>query len=258
MKSKLKSKVIAIIPARYASTRFPGKPLVEIKGKTLIQRTYENTKRCPLIDSIIVATDDTRISKHVENFGGIALMTPENCPTGSDRSAYVVEQNPEMLQADVIINVQGDEPCLDPAVLSQLVNILRSDPDAVMSTAAFKLDNAEDAANPNCVKCVLDSQGNALYFSRALIPAGRTLTYNENTIYYKHVGIYAFRPHFLLQYAQLPMTPLQKAEDLEQLKVLEHGYKIKVAIVKSLGPDVNAPEDIKKVEQELCKQNSSS
>lgn len=250
--------VIAIIPARYASMRFPGKPLAMIHGKTLIQRTYENTRRCPLIDRLIVATDDHRIYDHVKAFNGEVVMTPEDFPTGSDRLAYVVQKDQALQAAEVIVNVQGDEPCFEPEVLMQLIQILQNDDEAVMLTAAFKLEDEAEALNPNCVKCVIDRQGNALYFSRSLIPGNREKKFNQETTYYKHVGLYAFRPQFLLQYGKLPMTPLQCAESLEQLKVLEHGYKIKVAIVKSASVDVNTPEDLKKVEQQLCKQNSSS
>ncbi len=250
--------VVAIIPARYASTRFPGKPLVDIKGKTLIQRTYENTKRCALIDRLIVATDDARIYDHVAGFGGEVVMTPVDFPTGSDRLAYVVGNDKTLQAAEVVVNVQGDEPCFEADVLRQLIEALRSDPAAVMSTAAFKLEDAAEANNPNCVKCVIDLQGNALYFSRTLIPGNREQKFDKGTTYYKHVGLYAFRPQFLLQYGKLPMTPLQCAENLEQLKVLEHGYKIKVAIIKSVSVDVNTPEDLKKVELQLCKQNSFS
>lgn len=245
---------IAIIPARYGSTRFPGKPLVEILGKTLIQHTYENTKRCSLLSDLIVATDDQRIFDHVKNFGGHVMMTPDHCPTGSDRLAYVLENEPKFQHAEIIVNVQGDEPCLDPSVILLLVEALRSDPTAVMSTAVVKLQK-EEAYNSSAVKCVLDLTGTVLYFSRALIPGGQNLNYREGTPYYKHLGIYAYRPDFLLKYPKLSETPLQIAEDLEQLKVLEHGYKIKAAIVESASAGVNTPEDIKKVEQELCKQN---
>lgn len=252
------SMIVALIPARYGSTRFPGKPLVEIQGKTLIQRTYENSKRCPLLDELIVATDDQRIYDHVKSFGGDVVMTPDNCPTGSDRLAYVLNAIPHLQKAEIIVNVQGDEPCLDPLVISSLIEALRSDPSAVMSTAVVKLENEEEAYSSSDVKCVLDLSGTVLYFSRALIPGGQTLSYRKEIPYYKHLGIYAYRPDFLLEYTRLPMTPLQLAEDLEQLKVLEHGYKIKAAIVKSASAGVNTPEDIKKVEQELCKQNSFS
>lgn len=257
MRHHKKQKIIAIIPARYASLRFPGKPLIEIQGKTLIQRTYENTQRCKSLDELIVATDDQRIFDHVKGFGGNVVMTPEDCPTGTDRLAYVLESDPRLQQAEIIVNVQGDEPCLDPTVITQLADVLHADPSAVMSTAVVKLEE-DEALNPSEVKCVLSLDGTVLYFSRALIPGGKELNYKKEVPYYKHLGIYAFRPEFLLQYAKLPMTPLQIAEDLEQLKVLEHGYKIKAAIVKSASAGVNIPEDIKKVEQDLCKQNTFS
>jgi 3-deoxy-manno-octulosonate cytidylyltransferase (CMP-KDO synthetase) len=252
MKHYKKSTILAIIPARYGSTRFPGKPLIEIQGKTLIQRTYENTKRCKSLSDIIVATDDQRIYDHVQGFGGHVIMTPTACPTGTDRLAYVLENDPSLQKAEIIVNVQGDEPCLDPIVITHLAEVLQSDPSAVMSTAVVKLQE-DEAANPSDVKCVLALDGTVLYFSRALIPGGK---YRKEVLYYKHVGIYAYRPDFLLKYAKLPMTPLQIAEDLEQLKVLEHGYKIKAAIVESASAGVNIPEDIKKVEQDLCKQNT--
>jgi 3-deoxy-manno-octulosonate cytidylyltransferase (CMP-KDO synthetase) len=247
--------VIAIIPARYGSTRFPGKPLVKIQGKTLIQRTYENAKNCPLLDDMIVATDDQRIFDHVISFGGKVVMTPDNCPTGSDRLAYVLNTDPSLQKAEMIVNIQGDEPCLDPSDISKIISILRDDPTAVMSTAAVRLESEEEAYNPSEVKCILDLHGNALYFSRSFIPGGHSLRFRADVPCYKHIGIYAYRPEFLLQYAKMPMTPLQRAEDLEQLKVLENGYKIKAAVVARASAGVNTPEDIKKVELELCKQS---
>lgn len=247
----------AIIPARYGSVRFPGKPLIKIQGKTLIQRTYENTKRCQSLSEVIVATDDKRIYDHVKEFGGHVVMTPSNCPTGTDRLACVLENDPRLQKAEVIVNVQGDEPCLDPSIITQLAELLQTDSSAVMSTAVVKLQE-EEAFNPSEVKCVLALDGSVLYFSRALIPGGTELRFRKEIPYYKHLGIYAYRPDFLLKYAKLPMTPLQKAEDLEQLKVLEHGYKIKAAIVTSACAGVNTPEDVQKVEQDLCKQNTFS
>ncbi|HEV8051082.1 MAG TPA: 3-deoxy-manno-octulosonate cytidylyltransferase [Parachlamydiaceae bacterium] len=250
--------IIGIIPARYGSSRFPGKPLVEILGKSLIQHTYESTKRCKELDELIVATDDQRIYDHVKNFGGNVVMTPVDCETGSDRLAFVLQNDPRLQKAEIIINVQGDEPCLDPTVISALIKALRSDPTAVMSTAVVSLDNEDEALSPSEVKCVLSLDNTVLYFSRSLIPGSLKAGYQKAIPYYKHLGIYAYRPDFLLKYAKLPMTPLQMAEDLEQLKVLENGYKIKAAIVKSANAGVNTPEDIKKVEQELCKQNTFS
>lgn len=255
---KSKAPLVAIIPARYGSTRFPGKPLVEIHGKTLIQRTYENTLLCPILDEVIVATDDKRIYNHVQGFGGRVSMTPEHCPTGSDRLAHLVQHDPRLQQAAAIVNIQGDEPCLHPSAITLLIEVLLSDPASVMSTCVVKLEDEEEALDPSEVKCVLDLEGHVLYFSRTLIPGGKMLGYRKEIPYYKHLGVYAYRPQFLLEYAKLPMTPLQIAEDLEQLKVLENGYKIRAAIVKSATAGVNTPEDIKKVEKELCKQNSFS
>lgn len=256
MKQPKKNSVVAIIPARYGSTRFPGKPLASIHGKTLIQRTYENAKRCPLLDDLIIATDDQRIYDHAADFGAKVVMTPVDCPTGSDRLAYIVQNDLEMQQAEMIVNIQGDEPGLDPGTIHAIVQVLRNDPMASMSTGVFPMTCKEDAMNPNNVKCVLDLNGNVLYFSRALIPGSRSQ--HGDLTYFKHIGIYAYRPKFLLEYIKLPMTPLQRAEDLEQLKALEYGFKIKAAVVSKISADVNTPEDIKKVEQELCTQNSFS
>jgi 3-deoxy-manno-octulosonate cytidylyltransferase (CMP-KDO synthetase) len=249
------SAIVAIIPARYASTRFPGKILADIKGQSLIRRTYENTLRCPLIQDIIIATDDERIYDHVASFGAKAVMTPVDCPTGSDRLAHVVENSLHLQKAEIIVNVQGDEPCVCPSATASIIEILRNDKEAVMSTGVVPLESEEEAANPGEVKCVLDLQGNVMYFSRSLIPGGLVQGFRQNIPYYKHLGIYAFRPGFLMTYRCLPKTPLQTAEDLEGLKALEHGYKIKAAIVKSSSVGVNTPEDIKKVEIELCKQS---
>jgi 3-deoxy-manno-octulosonate cytidylyltransferase (CMP-KDO synthetase) len=259
MKHHSKRQVIAIIPARYGSIRLPGKPLLKILDKSLVQHTYDNTAKCPLIDYQVVATDDNRIFDHVHTFGGNAVMTPADCPSGTDRLAYLVENDPTFRSAEIIVNVQGDEPCLNPDAIVAIVEALRNDPTASMSTAVVKLTDAEEANSRSSVKCVIDLQGNACYFSRALIPASKSdEPFKPGINYYKHLGIYAYRPEFLLAYAKLPMTPLQIAEDLEQLKVLEHGYKIKAAIVASADAGVNTPEDIKKVEQELCKQNTYS
>lgn len=254
MTKKRDCNVVGIIPARFASSRFPGKLLVKIHDKTIIQHTYENARKSNHFDELIVATDDQRIYDHVLAFGGKVTMTPQ-CATGTDRLAYVVENETRLQEAEMIINIQGDEPCLDPKAIQAIIEALRQDCDSVMSTAVAKIHCEEEAHNPSEVKCVLDMKGNALYFSRSLIPGNGQLKYRKEVTYYKHIGIYAFKPDFLLHYAKLPQTPLQIAEDLEQLKVLEHGYKIKTAIVNTVNVGVNTPEDIKKVELELCKQN---
>lgn len=258
MKKKNEKSIIGIIPARYGSTRFPGKPLVSIQGKTLIQRTYENAMRCPLIDELIIATDDQRIFDHAADFGARVMMTPANCPTGSDRLAHVLQQDESLQKAEIILNVQGDEPGVDPSTTIAIIEALRKDPTAVMSTGVYPMTCSTNIENSNHVKCVLDLFGNVLYFSRMPIPGFHSSNRQRELTYYKHIGIYAYRPQFLLQYVKLPMTPLQCAEDLEQLKVLEHGFKIKAAVVENMSADVNTPEDIKIVEQELCKQNTFS
>lgn len=246
---KREETTVAIIPARYASTRFPGKPLIKILDKTLIQRTYENALLCKTLADVVVATDDARIFDHVTSFGGRVVMTGD-CATGTDRLVEVVKNG---LDAEIILNIQGDEPCLDPEIVDAVVQALVQSPDAVVSTAAVEMTCADEAQLSSSVKCVLDQNGYALYFSRSLIPGNKNLTWNSHTTYLKHLGIYCYRKEFLLQYGKLPQTPLQIAEDLEQLKILEHGYKIKVALVNKMSLGVDTPEDIKKVEQFLCK-----
>lgn len=248
--------VVGIIPARYASQRFPGKMLALISGKSLIQRTYENALRCPHLNDVVVATDDDRIYQHVVSFGGTAVMTSINCPTGTDRLVEALGKLLQLDDAEIIVNIQGDEPCVHPEVISQVVTSLQNDISASMSTAALRLESAAEAHNPSVVKCVIDGNNNALYFSRALIPAGHAQQWRPDIPVYRHVGIYGFRRELLLKYADIPQTPLQIAEDLEQLKVLENGHRIKVAVVKHRSIDVNLPEDIKKVEEWLCKQNT--
>jgi 3-deoxy-manno-octulosonate cytidylyltransferase (CMP-KDO synthetase) len=251
-------KVLGIIPARFASTRFPGKPLSLIAGKSLIQRTYENALKCASFDQLVVATDDQRIFDHVKSFGGNVVMTPENCPTGTDRLVAVIQDNPAFSKYTIILNVQGDEPCVESEVLEKVINLLVEDKTVQMATAVMHISSEEDALNKSVVKCVTDQQGFALYFSRTLIPCSRETTFKKDFPYYKHLGIYGYRKDFLLLYATLAPTPLQQVEDLEQLKVLEHGYRIKTTLVKSQSIGVDTPEDIKKVEQLLCKQNSFS
>lgn len=250
------SKIIGIIPARYASTRFPGKPLAQIKGKTLIQYTYENAKRCDTLERLIVATDDLRIYDHVKSFGGEVIMTSFDCLTGTDRLADVVKQIPSLAAADAIVNIQGDEPCLSPFLIEQVATTLIRHPEAVIATAITPILNEEDALNPSVVKCVTDKNLFALYFSRALIPAGKYQKFNKSFSYYKHIGLYGYSPQFLLLYSQLSSTPLQLAEDLEQLKVLEHGYKIITTLVHEESIGVDTPEDLQKVEKLLCKQST--
>lgn len=246
-----KISVVGIIPARYASVRFPGKPLALIAGKSLIQRTFENVKRCTSLDEILVATDDSRISEHVKKFGGSVVMTSPNCSSGTERLAEVLKNTSRFSDAEMIINIQGDEPLLQPEVIDQVVATLKTAPEAVMSTAIVPLTSEEEAQSFSVCKCVIDKDLHALYFSRALIPSGKSGKWQADITYYKHLGIYGYRREFLLEYANLKPTPLQLAEDLEQLKVLEEGYKIKVAIVDTDSIGVDKPEDIKKIERLL-------
>ncbi len=248
-------KVVGIIPARYGSSRFPGKPLALIAGKTLIQRTYENAKSCALLEGLIVATDDARICAHVESFGGKVVMTSPHHATGTDRIAEVLQNTPSLKNVDIVVNIQGDMPCVSAATLTKIIEALKSDPIAVMSTPLTPITSLQEAQNPSVVKCVMDLQNNALYFSRAMIPCGHPNRPPSLERMYHHLGVFCFRKEFLLEYAKLPMTPLQLAEDLEQLKVLEHGYRIKVAIVNEKSVSVDHPEDIEKVEYMMSNQS---
>lgn len=252
-KEKPHQKVLAVIPARFGSTRFPGKPLSLIQGKTLIQRTYENALICPILDRIVIATDDPRIFDHARGFGAEVIMTDPAHPNGTERIAEVLAKIQH--DSDIIVNIQGDEPCLHPKVILALVDALVQNPEAPMSTVITPLKNREDALNPSIVKCVIDQKGRALYFSRQLIPGNKEIQYTANAPYYSHIGLYAYRKDFLFQYLTLSPTPLQLAEDLEQLKVLEHGYLIQTATVDHVNLGVDTPEDIHKVESYLCKQN---
>lgn len=246
-------KIVAIIPARYQSSRFPGKPLVKIQGISLLQRTYENAKKVTILTDIIIATDDKRIFDHAESFGAKVVMTSPECHTGTDRIAEVAATIPD---ADLIVNIQGDEPCLDPESIELTVLSLINDTEAVMSTAASPLA-VEDALHTSVVKCVFDNGGRALYFSRSLIPGNKTGYPSRDIKYFRHIGLYVFRRDFLLLFPKLKPTPLMLTEDLEQLKVLEHGYKIQVVTVNRLSPGVDTPDDIQKVENFLCQQNIS-
>lgn len=248
--------IIGIIPTRFHSTRLPGKLLLPINGKTLLQRTYESASRAESLNRLFIATYEDCIHEHADSFGGCVIRTHSNCANGTDCVAAALEKHPEFMHADVIVNIQGDVPCIEPESINLAVQALLNDPLANMSTIVTPLTTLEEALNPSNVKCVMDRHQNALYFSRALIPSNKTHTFTSNGPYYKHIGLYAFRPSFLLEYRKLPSTPLQLEEDLEQLRVLENGYRIKVAVVNQASIEVDNPEDIYKVEQWLCKQNT--
>ena len=251
-----KDKIIAIIPARYQSSRFPGKPLHEIAGKSLIQRTFENSLKCDKLDSIIIATDDERILKHVKTFSNNVVMTAIDCLNGTERVLEAINKTSNNIDKDcIIINIQGDEPSVSPETIRDIIEALENS-DAYMSTGISILEKKEDIENPSIVKCVINKNNEALYFSRAAIPHPHKS--NNKHTYYKHIGIYAYRYHFLKSYLTLKNSDLQLTEDLEQLKVLEHGYKIKIAIVTDDSIGVDTPADAQKLEEILCQQNSFS
>ena len=231
-------KVLCVIPARYASTRLPGKPLSMIAGKPMIQHVYERACQAQLPDEVVVATDNELVEKAVLDFGGKAVMTSPDHPSGTDRLAEVALMYPDV---DVIVNVQGDEPMIPPEVIDRLAEAFNTDADLNMATMKVVMDE-EDYENPAAVKVVTDQQGYALYFSRILMPYPRNKP--EGFKVFKHVGIYAYRRNFLLKYAALTPTPLEKAESLEQLRALENGYKIKVLESDFQGIGVDTPEDL--------------
>lgn len=239
-------KVLCIIPARYASTRLPGKPLRDIAGKPMIVRVYERAVQAKRVQDVVVATDDERIRAAVAAHGGRAVMTRADHATGTDRLAEVAEK---MTEYDLIINVQGDEPLIDPAVIDALVAPFLSDAALSMATVKTALAAEEDITNPNNVKVITDCAGNALYFSRARIPYAR----NPGAKVYKHIGIYAYRRDFLLAYARMEQTPLELSESLEQLRALENGHRIRVVETDAVFIGVDTEEDLAAVNEEYRK-----
>ena len=233
-------KFACVIPARYASTRLPGKPLADIAGKPMIQRVYEQVSKAKKPALVIVATDDQRVFDKVESFGGTALMTQPNHPTGTDRLAEVASHHQDI---DVIINVQGDEPLIDADVIDQLAELFLEDADLQMATVASPLLE-DEYDEPSAVKVICNKQGDAMYFSRSLIPYPRHAFINPPM---KHVGIYAYRRQFLLDYAKMDPTPAEETESLEQLRALENGYAIRVIKTDKRFVGVDTPEDLERV-----------
>lgn len=213
-------KTIGIIPARYGSSRLPGKPLKDILGKPMIQHVYERACQAKLLDAVIVATDDQRIVDVVESFGGKAMLTSKDHPTGSDRIAEVARN----YDCENVINIQGDEPLIMPEIIDEIAEALISDKTQVMATGCYQV-REELYHNPNVVKVVFDQNHDAMLFSRSMIPYPRN---PEGLAVYEHIGIYAYTKEFLMKYITLPNTPLSAIESLEQLKVMENGYKIKI------------------------------
>ena len=247
--------IIAVIPSRYASTRLPGKPLVDICGKTMVQRVYEQVRKVELFDDVLVATDDQRIFDAVTAFGGKAVMTSEDCPSGTDRLIEVATANP----ADIYVNIQGDEPFIAPKQIETLIRCFENkDIDIATLVKPFSANDSIDILeNPNSPKVVLDAKGEAIYFSRSVVPYLRGVERNDwlkSHTFYKHIGIYAFRAKALNEVTALEQTPLEQAESLEQLRWLESGYRIKIEVTNTKTFGIDTPEDLQRAEQYLRSQ----
>lgn len=241
--------IIGILPARWGSTRFPGKPLYLIAGKPLIQHVWERCQSAKSLSEIIVATDDERIATAVEAFGGKAVMTSQDHPTGTDRLAEAIQAIP---QATHILNIQGDEPLIDPVLIDELAQALIDDPALHMVTAANPLDPADPAvSDPNVVKVVLKQNGHALYFSRSPLPFFRNPVPGLHIL--RHKGIYGYRRDFLEIFVNWPPSPLEQAESLEQLRALENGASIRVLITNDTSPGVDTPEQALEIERILSR-----
>lgn len=238
-------RIVVIIPSRYGSSRFEGKPLATIAGKPMIQHVYESASRAARISEVVVATDDQRIFDAVNRFGGDAMMTSSEHRSGSDRVAEAADKmglNP----TDIAINVQGDQPLVQPDCFDAVVEPLLKDPQLGMSTLAFQITDQQEYTNPKDCKVVMDRQSYALYFSRAPIPLARDG--GEDFTIYKHLGVYAYTRYFLDTFNRLPRGRLEQIEKLEQLRVLEHGHRIKVVVTPFDSPEVDLPEDISRIE----------
>lgn len=237
---------LGVIPARYNSSRFPGKPLIDLKGKSMIQRVYESVKKSNLFDTVVVATDDKRIFDHVTTFGGHVVMTSLSHQTGTDRCGEVAQLFPD---SEIIVNIQGDEPLVNPTQLSKLLSAFQ-DNTVEIATLGNPSISTFDLTNPNRIKLVKDINNNALYFSRSAIPFGAKLPNDQwvsNYPYLRHIGLYAFKSETLKKLIQLTPTPLEEWESLEQLRWLYHGYKIRIVETNIETPNIDCPEDVQAV-----------
>ncbi len=229
-------KIIAVIPARYDSTRLAGKVLLKETGKYLIEHTYEAARKAKSVDEVIIATDDEKVMAACGEFGGGCVMTSKSHQSGTDRIAEAVED----IDADVVINVQGDEPEIEPETIDRLAELMAERPDCVMGTLVSPVGGMADVLNPDIVKCVVDVNGKAIYFSRYGIPYCRdNKGVGDHNLYLRHIGMYAYRKDFLQKFTQLPQTMLEKIEKLEQLRVIEHGYDIYTARVEHVRPGID-------------------
>lgn len=239
--------ILGIIPARFASSRFPGKPLVDIAGKSMIQRVYEQCQKSKFLSKVIVATDDKRIADHIIHFGGHVMLTSTQHQSGTDRCAEVANTNPDY---DVYINIQGDEPFIDPNQIDLLCGCFEEPNCHQIATLIKKINSVEELMNPNTPKVVVNSSQQAIYFSRAAIPFFRGKNVNDwldHHTYYKHIGIYGYRQQTLWDITQLPVSGLEKAESLEQLRWIENGYPIHTAVTDQENQAIDTPEDLEKI-----------
>ena len=238
-------KILGVIPTRYASTRFPGKPLTDIGGKSMIQRVYEQSIKASVLSKIVIATDDERIFRHAENFSDVIMTRPDH-PSGTDRCLEALEQQQDAF--DYVINIQGDEPFIDPIQIETLATELKKS--ASIATLAKPIETETTLNNPNIVKVVITADGHALYFSRAPIPYNRNAGSNpwtNNHSYLKHIGLYGYHADTLRQICKLPVGKLEQTESLEQLRWLEYGYQIRVGITDIETIGIDTPEDLEKI-----------
>ena len=257
MENQPKAKVVAIIPARYHSNRFEGKPLALIEGKPMIQHVCERAAAVPLLSRVVVATDDERIADCVRGFGGEVVMTRRDHVSGTDRLAEAASLL-GIAEQDVVVNIQGDQPLFAAEVVGQVATPLLEDPALPMATLIYKIIRPEEITDPNHVKTVFDRNGRALYFSRSPIPFQRNPDEPVPPTYYKHLGFYAYRKGFLLTFVGLPEGEWERFEKLEQLRALEFGYAIKVVLTAHDSIEVDTPKDLRRVEEMMKRLKGSS
>jgi 3-deoxy-manno-octulosonate cytidylyltransferase (CMP-KDO synthetase) len=241
VRSSVPRKILGVIPARFSSTRFPGKVLAPIAGKTMLQHVYERAALSTYLTSILIATDDERVYSAAKNFGARVRMTRSDHLSGTDRVAEAASA----VDAEIVVNIQGDEPLIDPAAIDAAILPMVHEPEIVMGTLKKRIEDAREITDPNVVKVVTDRAGDAIYFSRCAIPFEREKS--VNTPYFKHIGLYVYQRDFLLAYSALPVGPLETAERLEQLRALENGFRIRVVETEYESLGVDTPEDLERV-----------
>lgn len=242
-------RVVVIIPSRYGSSRFDGKPLADICGQSMIQRVYYRAREAACVDAVHVATDDDRIRRAVDGFGGNVVMTSSECRSGTDRVAEAAERLGLAMQ-DVVVNIQGDQPLVDPRCFDAVVQPFHGDPSVKMTTLAFAIVDPREVTDPKDVKVTFDNKGDALYFSRAAIPHGRDGSHGYDT--YKHLGVYAYTREFLECFRSLEPGRLESIEKLEQLRAMEHGHRIRVVVTPYDSPEVDLPVDIERIQEKMA------